>query len=98
MSGAGIQALQRDLRELRQALDDEDLARAGTVLGEHDRRLRSYLAQVGTQAPLGALSELLDMQRALQADLQRARDESAAQLATLRRSSQATRQYREAAR
>ncbi|MBD9368309.1 hypothetical protein [Xanthomonas sp. XNM01] len=98
MNTDGLDALHQDLRTLRQALDDEDLERAAEVLHEHDQRLRRYMGQLGQDAPLGALRELLELQQRLQSHMRRVRDEHAARLAGLRRSGQASQHYREAAR
>jgi len=97
VSEATLAALHDDLASLRCALDSEDYGRAGDVLARHDLRLREYIAAVGSQAPLQALRELLQLQHRLQDDMLAARDAAAAGLRGLRQSGQASRSYREAA-
>ena len=88
----------RHVRYLLAVAEHEGFTRAAEVLHEHDQRLRRYMGQLGQDAPLGALRELLELQQRLQSHMRRVRDEHAARLAGLRRSGQASQHYREAAR
>jgi hypothetical protein len=96
MNSQTLADLHADLTELRQALDREDFSEAGQILGRHDQRLRQYIEDVGVDAPVQALRDLLQLQHTLQAEMLTRREAAASALRGLRQSGQASRLYQEA--
>ena len=93
MSDPGLQHLRSELDALGAALDADDLAAADRVAAAYDSALRRYLEQRGSNAPVSALRELLQLQNELVARMRDQRDRVAGELRRMRKAGAASRAY-----
>jgi hypothetical protein len=96
MIAISIESLHAELQQLQDILRGDEYALAERMVAEHDRHLRQYLQQAGTDVSRDSIGSLLTLQQAVIAQMLQARDDAGDWLRANRHSNNAARAYSQA--